>query len=151
MASRPNVVYSADPVLPLRDSTGARSVIRLERVDPLTADAGVGSSFDQMLSTWVGGLDEMAVPITNGFRLLNIPSGTYDLYLYAGEAVGDTTDFYLSVNGLPYSLQSATPTGSTNFVEGDNYVVFDNLVLSVGSTLDIRVLGCLAGLQLKRQ
>lgn len=145
------VVYSVDPVLPLRDSTGARSVIRLERVDPLTADAGVGSSFDPMLATWVGGLDGLSVPILNGFRLLNIPAGTYDLYLYSGEAVGDTTDFYLSINGDPYSLQSATPTGAASFVEGDNYVLFGDLVLSSGSTLDLRVLGYLAGLQLKRQ
>lgn len=145
------VVYSADPVLPLRDSTGAKSVIKLERVNPLTADAGSGASFDPMLGTWVGGLDGMLVPITNGFRLLDIPQGTYNLYLYAGESVGDTTDFYLSVNGDPYSLKSATPTGAVSFVENDNYVLFDNLVLVKGSTLDIRVLGFLAGLQLRRQ
>lgn len=145
------VVYSADPVLPLRDSTGAKSVIKLERVNPLTADAGSGTSFDPMLGTWVGGLDGMLVPITNGFRLTDIPQGVYNLYLYAGESVGDTTDFYLSVNGDPYSLKSATPTGAVSFVENDNYVLFDNLVLVKGSTLDVRVLGFLAGLQLRRQ
>ncbi len=145
------VVYSADPVLPLRDSNGVRSVIKLERVDPLTADAGTGTSFDPMLATWIGGLDGLSVPILNGFRLLDIPTGTYDLYLYAGESPGDTTDFYLSVNSQPYSLKSATPTGALTFVANDNYVLFNNLVLSSGSVLDIRVLGFLAGLQLRRQ
>lgn len=145
------LIYSADPVIPLRDHKGAKSVVRLERVDPLTVDAGSGSSFDDMLSTWVGGLDGLSVPILNGFRLLDIPQGKYHLYLYAGESVGDDTDFYLSKNGLPYELKTASPTGSLTFVEDDNYVVFEDLVLHRGSTLDIRVLGFLAGLQLRRQ
>jgi len=144
-------IYSADPIIPLRDHLGNRAVIKLERVDPLTADAGSGPSFDPVLSTWVGGVDGMMVPITNGFRLLDIPAGTYNLYLYAGESVGNATDFYLSVNSQPYSLKTATPTGAATFVENDNYVLFGNLVLSSESVLDIRVLGFLAGLQLRRQ
>lgn len=146
------VIYSADPVLPLRDSTGAKSVVRLERVAPLTADYGaILPVFDPMIGTWVGGVDGMSVPITNGFRLLDIPQGKYNLYLYAGGVIGDTTDFYLSVNGEPYSLKSATNQQNPYFAEGENYVLYEDLVLYAGSVLDIRVLGFLAGLQLRRQ
>lgn len=147
----PYVIYSADPIIPLRDSYGNKSVIKLERVDPLTADAGTDVSFDPMVATWIGGVDGMLVPILNGFRLLDIPQGKYNLYLYAGGEIGEVTDFYLSINGAPYSLKTATQQQSPSFIENDNYVLFDNLVLYAGSILDIRVLGFLAGLQLRRQ
>lgn len=138
-------VYSADPVLPLRDSTGAHSIIKLERVLTLTADAGQGPSFDAMLGRWVGDAG-----VTNGFRLKDIPEGTFNLYLYAGQVVGQTTTFYVSVNGQPYSIQYATPTGGASFVAGDNYALFGGLSLTADSVVDIRVIGRLAGLQLRR-
>ena len=99
-------IYSADPVIPLRDSNGNRSVIKLERVEPLTADAGAGAEFDPMLSTWVGGFDGFMVPVSNTFRLTSIPPGAYNLYLYASPA-GAPTDFYAAVNSASPILKTA--------------------------------------------
>lgn len=142
--------YSADPVVQLRDSNGDRSVIRLERVEALTDDAGSSAEFDPMVSTWVGGFDGSMVPITNTFRLTGIPPGSYNLYLYASPA-GATTDFYLSVNSASPTLKTALcNTGLTSFVLDDNYVAYENLVLSEGDVLTISASGALAGLQILR-
>lgn len=143
-------VYSADPVIPLRDSNGNRSVIKLERVDPLTADADSSTEFDPMVSTWVGGFDGFMVPVSNTFRLTRVPPGSYNLYLYASPA-GAPTDFYVSVNSASPTLKTAAcNAGLSSFVNNDNYVVYENLVLSEGDVLTISVSGALAGLQLLR-
>lgn len=137
-------IFTADPVIPLRDFANDKSVIKLERVLDLTVQAGGSGSFDPMLQNWIGGTG-----VLNGFRLTNVPAGTYRLLLYAGNG-GSATQFHLSVNLQPYTLKTATPTGALDFVEDDNYVAFDSLTLAVGSALDIRVYGFLAGLQLLR-
>jgi len=143
-------IYSADPAIPLRNSSGSRSVVRLERIDPLTADADAGSEFDPMLSTWVGGFDGFMVPITNHFRLTGVLPGSYNFYLYASPA-GAPTDFYVAVNSASPVLKTAACTpGLTNFVLDDNYVVYENLVLSEGDVLTFSASGALAGLQLLR-
>jgi hypothetical protein len=144
------VIYSADPLLPIRDSRGTRSVIRLERVNPLTADSGHGSGFDSMLARWIGGFDGFMVPITNQFRLNGIPPGAYNFYLYAA-AAGAPTDFYVAVNSGPPTLKTAAcNTGLTGYLLDDNYVVYENLVLSEGDVLSFSASGALAGLQLLR-
>jgi hypothetical protein len=138
---------TSDRVFLLSDCRGVKSVIKLERVEPMTVDAGSISetvSFDRMLDTWIGGS-----AIVNSFRLTGVPGGTYDLYLYAAEVVA-TTDFYLSINGGASTMKSATPTIVDAYVEGDNYVRFGSMVLPDDSTLTILVVGYLAGLQLHR-
>lgn len=143
-------IYSADPVILLRDSNGSRSVIKLERVEPLTSEAGSSVEFDPMISTWVGGFDGFMVPITNQLRLTSIPPGAYNLYVYASPA-GAQTDFYVAVNSASPTLKTAAcNTGLTSFVLDDNYVVYENLVLSEGDVLTISASGALAGLQLLR-
>ena len=144
------VVYSADPLLLLRDHTGNRSVVKLERVAPLTADIGSGPSFDPMLGRWVGGFNQFLVPISNAFRLTGIPPGTYSFYLYASTA-GAPTDFYVAINASPPVLKTAACSGGpTNFVANDNYVAYENLVLSVGDVLAFSASGAFAGVQLLR-
>lgn len=145
-----SIIYSADPVVQLRDSNEDRSVVRLERVETLTDDAGSSAEFDPMVSTWVGGFDGFLVPISNTFRLTSIPPGAYNLYLYASPA-GAPTDFYVAVNSASPTLKTAAcNTGLTSFVLDDNYVVYENMVLSEGDVLSISASGALAGLQLLR-
>jgi len=142
--------FSATPFQWLHDYRGAKTSVRLEKVAPLSTDAGSHASFDSMLATYVGGYDMFSVPITNEFNLKGIPPATYTLFLYADTTSGpNATDFYVSVNaGAPTVLTNA-PTGAGTFVENDNYVKV-NLVLSSDDVVAVKANGFLSGLQLKR-
>jgi len=143
--------FSADPLVKLNDSTGEETAILLRRILPLTADADSGASFSPMLGTWVGDTG-----ITNEFWLMNVPPGTYEIYLYSTTA----TEFGISINGSDILWKNNTPTGSSAFVEDDNYVKFTVGVSAVlrsfspvrpsGGLISIRTIGTLSGLQLRR-
>lgn len=141
--------FTVDPVQHLNDYTNTLSNIRLERVAPLTADAGAASTWDHMLSTWIGGYPEGS-PVQSSFKLKGFTSGTYRILLYsAQQSGGQASDFYVSVNmGTPVLLQN-TPTGALSFVLNDNYVQTD-VVLSDDDVVLITVVGFLSGLQVKR-
>ena len=143
-------IFSAAPDQWLFDYLNRQTTIRLEKVAPLSADAGTQASFDAMLSTYVGGYDFLSVPIENTFKLKGIPAGNYELYLYGITKLDLLpTDFYVTVNqGAPIAL-SLTPTLPSSFVEGDNYVV-QNLVLSANDIVTVKAVGYLSGLQLRR-
>jgi hypothetical protein len=136
--------FNISPMLDLRNYDAVTSVIRMERISPMSVQGGSAVRFDPMLSTWIGGSD----PVTNVIKLRGVPAGTFKLYLYTGE-VGALTDFYVSINGGAPSTASATPTANNSFVENNNYVVFD-LVLSAYAVLTIQGVGSWSGLQLKR-
>jgi Peptidase family M23 len=144
-------IFSGDPAQFLNDYRNLKSAIRLEKVAPLTADSGSHVSFDAMLSTYIGGYDFAHVPFENSFNLRGMPDGTYDLYLYADATDGaNATDFYISINGKAETLLQNAPIGATSFIQGDNYVLFDNFVLGASDYVTIRVVGFLSGLQLRR-
>lgn len=138
--------FNISPVVPLQNYAGALSTVRLERVSPMTDDAGNDVRFDAMLSTWIGG--DNGAPIENTFKIKGLPAGTYTVYLYAGES-SETTDFYTWVNSgtpTPYSL---TPTAATSFILNDNYIA-PQFVLSAQDVLTIKAVGYWAGMQIRR-
>lgn len=141
--------YNVDPVVFLDDYARVRSNIRLERVAPLTADAGSTSAWDHMLSTWVGGYPG-GTPVQSSFKLKGFTAGTYRIYLYANQKNGaQASDFYVSVNmDAPVHLTN-NPTGVLSFVLNDNYVKTD-VVLSDDDVVLITVIGFLSGIQVKR-
>ena len=151
MIARYFKVFSADPLIKLSSSTGAASAMVLRRILPLTADADSASSFNPMLGTWVGGTG-----ITNEFWIMNVPPGTYEVYLYSPTA----SELGVSINGGDYDWKNNTPTGGSAFVENDNYVKFTKVVAGVdrsfspvrpsGGLVSIKVVGTLSGLQLLR-
>ncbi len=80
----------------------------------------------------------------------NLSSGRYDVYLYGhGGSANANTIFQLLVGGHDYGYQSTTTDASyalTNWVEGSQYVVFHNIVITNGAApLNIRAYGGLAG------
>jgi hypothetical protein len=121
----------------------------------MTADVGAnGTQFDELLKRWVG-----ASGVTNTFWLMNVPPGTYDLYVYTGSLV--STKFTVMVNGGTYQVQQNTPSGVSSFVQNDNFVIFPNLVVPLtkrslspeiyaGGMIELEVQGTISGLQLRR-
>ena len=95
-----------------------------------------------LLDTW-----DIAKNATATFRINNLPSGTYTLYIYGVN--GDYGDFnsgggratqyaITSLNGNTVGLPASEfDTGNTNlsFSEGNNYVVFTNLTLPSGGSI----------------
>ena len=138
--------FNISPVVPLQNYAGVLSTARLERVSPMTDDAGSDDRFDEMLSTWIGG--DNGAPIENTFKVKGLPAGTYTVYLYAGES-GETTDFYTFVNSGTPALASVTPTAATSFILNDNYVA-PQFVLSAQDVLTIKAVGYWAGMQIRR-
>lgn len=148
-------IFSSPPIVKLVYFTGEGSPITLYRVPDMTADVGAnGGQFDEMLRRWVGGTG-----ITNIFQLVDVPAGTYNLYLYTGSLV--STIFTITVNGVAYPTATATPTGASSFVQNANFVLFSNIVVARkiratspaiygGGTIEIKVEGTISGLQLRR-
>jgi Concanavalin A-like lectin/glucanases superfamily/Immunoglobulin domain len=75
--------------------------------------------------------------------LSNVPSSTYELYLY-GASLGDNGGVLFSVNnGTAHNGINATlnktidGTPCNNFVEGDNYVIFQNVVPDANHVITI--------------
>jgi hypothetical protein len=144
------VLFPATQGFFLNNFNGQATKVWFER-GILSAAAGQTAFFDSMLSSWVGGYNGIT-PRLNSFSLRNLPSGTYDLYLYAnGGATADDTAFYCSVNHAVPTVKVATPTATAAWVEDANYVKFGNLVLPAKSSITVSAYGYLAGLQLQRQ
>jgi hypothetical protein len=67
---------------------------------------------------------------TQPFTFNNLPVGSYNLVLFGvnGGWHGNKTTF--TVNGVS---KSTTNTTDASFIEGDNYVVFSNIVVTTGT------------------
>ena len=155
MITRAPKTFSSDPLLQLEYSNGGSTPVVLRRIPDMTADVGAdGTRFDELLRRWVG-----KAGVTNTFWLMNVPPGTYVLYLYTGSMV--PTQFRVMVNGGTYRYASNVPTGVASWQTGDNYVMFTNLVvpltkrslspeISAGGMIEIEVQGTISGLQLRR-
>jgi hypothetical protein len=140
--------FSSSPVAFLNDYTNTSYPVRLERVSPMSADAGAGSSFDPMLADYIGGYSGTA--ISNSFKLKGAPGGNFDLYLYSDKTSGTlASTFRVGVNGASPTVKQNTPTGATTFIESNNYVKY-NLSLTAGDVVDITVEGFWSGMQLFR-
>lgn len=141
-------VYPADPGFFLVDYRGTRTKVYFERL-LLTANAGISSFFDPMLSSWVGGYNGVT-PRVNSFGLRNLPGGEYSVYVYSnGGVTSDTTTVYVSADNDTPTSQVLTPTVSPSFIEGANYVVFDLTVANRGK-ITITTYGYIAGVQIIR-
>lgn len=145
-------VFSSDPMVALKSSSGKRSPVLLEKVSPLVPSGGSVTVFDPMLGTFAGGFDMFAVPVVNEFRLRGVPPGTYALLVYNyGVTPSDASTIYAWINTESPDMQVTVPAGvPAAFVEGADYVRFNDLVLTAGDVLSIRCLGYLSGLQLLR-
>ena len=71
--------------------------------------------------------------------LSNVPAGTYNLYLYGknddgGDADRGTT-FTAFTSATPATTQSTVNSVTATFTEGDDYVVFSNLVVGANGTI----------------
>jgi len=132
----------------LSDYSGTASRVFFQRLN-LVSNSGIALLFDPMLSSWVGGFSGLTA-LVNGFNIRNLPSGTYDLYVYGADSAGThTTNVYVSVNNGPPTLKSYLGPGSS-FVENTNYVHYTLTVPNKG-LINVVVYGFLAGLQLQRQ
>ena len=140
--------FPADLGFFLNDYRGSSTKVFFERL-LLTAASGISSFFDPMLSSWVGGYSGVT-PLINGFSIRTLPRGTYDVYAYSnGGVTSDPTTVYFSADaGLPVP-QTATPTLTTNWVEGGNYLKSTLTVVDRGS-ITLMAYGYLAGVQVLR-
>lgn len=155
MITRAPKTFSSDPLLQLDYASGGSTPAVLRRIPDMTADAGAnGSQFDELLRRWVG-----KSGVTNTFWLMNVPPGTYDLYVYTGSLV--PTQFKVMVNGGAYHYARNTPSGAASYVQNDNFVIFPNLVVpltkraispevNAGGMIELEVQGTVSGLQLRR-
>ena len=142
--------YSSPAVVNLSNYASASIGTWLERIAPITGTSGTTPTWNTMLSTWIGGYDS-GIPIQTVFRLHSVPPGTYELYLYSDQtSAGSGSDYYVQVDAGPILHMTTTPTGAVTWVQNDNYVLFNNLVIIPGSIVQVEVLGFLAGLQLRR-
>lgn len=141
--------FTSDPVLCLAGYDGLPSNVLLERIAPLFSASGSGACWDSMLATWIGGYIG-PVPYENTFRIRNIPSGSYDLFLYANQgALPEASTFYAATGtGLP-TAKGNSPTVSSVFVEDGNYVKFQ-LTVPAGGYITFKAVGYLSGMQLQR-
>ncbi|HVU27573.1 MAG TPA: glycoside hydrolase N-terminal domain-containing protein [Verrucomicrobiae bacterium] len=84
-----------------------------------------------------GGLEAPFLDENNGSTvsntLNNVPAGTYDLYLYGKNDNSSDADrgtsFTVSAGGTFYGTKSTANSVTTTFTEGNDYVVFSNLVV----------------------
>lgn len=70
--------------------------------------------------------------------LNNVPPGTYDLYLYGINNTGTrgtTFTVFSSATAPITESTSNTPASLTSFIEGADYVIFSNVVLSATGTI----------------
>lgn len=142
-------LFSAEQGFFLNDYRGQKTKVYFER-GSLTSNAGTTAFFDPMLSSWIGGYSGMT-PLENTFTIRNLPGGTYRLYLYAnGGTTADASTFYVQVDAGSPVPQTNAPTVVTDWVEGENYALYDGLVVLNHGRIEVRVYGYLSGLQLER-
>ncbi len=135
-------------LLPLKDYRQRAAKVFLERVPPLSAFGGSGSSWDSMMARWIGGYSG-ATPFVNTFRLRGLPAGSYTLYLYAEQGtLPEVSYFQVTVGGTTLT-GNTNPTGATSFLQDDNYVAFD-VSLGYRSVVEFTSSGYLSGLQIWR-
>lgn len=147
----PTKVFNVSPQTFLKDYSGAKSPVWLERVAAASADSGTLSAWDAMLSTWIGGWVGIT-PDENFFAIRGLVAGTYRLCLYAntfGRSPASDTMFGAAVdNALPV-FKNTTATAATSFQENFNYVKYD-LIVPAGSVISVKAYGYFDGLQLER-
>ena len=143
--------FNKSPQTWLLDYKQIKSSVWLERILAASAASGALTSWDQMLSTWIGGWSG-AVPEENFFAVRGMVAGTYRLCLYAdtiGRSPATPTTFYVSIdNGTPIS-KTTSPTATPVWTENGNYVKFDLTVPAQG-VVYVKSYGYFDGLQLER-
>ena len=77
-------------------------------------------------------------------RLSSMPAGTYDIYIYGhGPSDNGNGIYQLSVNSTNYDQKGTTIWGSgwntTNWEEGQQYVVYRNVIVAQGDTVSVDV------------
>lgn len=150
-ACGPTKVFNKSPQTFLNDSTGVKSPVWLERVAAATAASGTLSSWDAMLSTWIGGWTGV-LPEENFFAIRGLTAGTYRLCLYANNISRTppyNTTFGAAVDNDPPVWKTTSLWPSATFQEGGNYVQYD-LTVPAGSLISVKVYGYLDGLQIER-
>jgi hypothetical protein len=143
--------FNKSPQTWLLDYKQVKSSVWLERILAASAASGALTSWDQMLSTWIGGWSGI-VPEENFFAVRGLVAGTYRLCLYAdtnGRSPATPTTFYVSIdNGTPIS-KTTSPTAAPLWSENGNYVKFDLTVPAQG-VVYVKSYGYFDGLQLER-
>lgn len=147
--SEPNAeVFNLNPVIQLYDYANNLSAVRLVR-QVQGNFSGTTASFDAMLGTWLGGYAG-AIPHENTFDVRNLPTGTYDIYIYANDQSGaNTSTFTVTVNGASPQVKVNATTGASAFIEDSNYVVFE-VAVSLGDIVTVQTEGFLSGMQIIR-
>lgn len=144
-------VFNKNPQTFLKDSTGTKSSVWLERVAAATANAGTLSAWDAMLSTWIGGYNG-ALPEENFFAIRGLVSGTYRLCLFAnttGRTPATNTNFAVAVNNGTPVWKNTSPWPTSTFQVNANYVQYD-LTVPGNSLISVKAYGYFDGLQIER-
>jgi hypothetical protein len=70
--------------------------------------------------------------------LSGVPAGTYNLYLYGKNYPYSSrgTTFAVTVGATTYGSQGTVGSSTTSFTLGNDYVVFSNLVVTAGETIN---------------
>jgi hypothetical protein len=138
--------YNGEPVIFLRDASGNETAVGLERVPPLSADGGSGSSFDPMLARYIGGYNG-TVPFVNEFKIRGLPQGNYQIYCYSNSGSVASSFSVTASQAATVTTQANSPSSlATSFVEGTTHVRIPITVPASG-TVDVLASGFWAGLQ----
>ena len=73
-------------------------------------------------------LNQSTTPTT--FALNNLPQGVYNLYIYSCDGHYQKSQTIFTINGVS---ETATATTDATFVQSNNYVVFNNIVVTNGT------------------
>jgi len=79
---------------------------------------------------------------TAEFTLQNVPAGTYGLYLYSGNFYNNTGTLFSLNSGFPHEGVAATLMANNgqppqSFVEGQNFVIFENVTPDASGNITI--------------
>ncbi len=119
------------------NSDGATpSTVTLTDTSPSDYNSGQGAqgTVAGFMSPWLLNSDDSITSDT----LNNVPAGTYILYLYGknGETYASNgSTFGVSVGGTSYGSLSTLNTVTSVFTEGNDYVVFSNVVVGASGTI----------------
>ena len=142
------------------NEVGTNNVTNLKNVDGVVFQVGLqvnnmigvsnNGASDPMFNDYVFGAPTLPVGQVVTVTLTNLPTGTWQVYLYASDG-----SFDLNAGGTDYGIQTCFDSFPANrFIQGVHYVLYSNVTVINGQNMTIKVQpgtsGCamISGLQI---